>query len=153
MAQRNPATTILACAFTALAACGSAPEASPADQAQAAPKPASASAMRFTAEQGGRRQSLEIRKRDGGLDVAIAVAGSCTRSETGVAKAVKSSGDVDIEEDAEGEGYPTDSFVLAARDTCRVTIRLAAPDRELAWLRESGCDAACPLSSVPMTRK
>jgi hypothetical protein len=114
--------------------------------------PVRSDTSRFTLEENGRQQNLEVGKRAGGtLDVAISVAGACSRREAGTAKA--RAGEVEVEVDPDGEGYPTDTFVLTSRDRCRITILLAAPDREYAWIRESGCASTCPLSSKPMARR
>ena len=66
---------------------------------------------------------------------------------------VKTKGDGDVEVDPDGEGHPTDAFVLTLRDKCRVTIRLAAPDRDYAWLREADCSTSCPLTGRALTRR
>jgi hypothetical protein len=130
------------------------PETSSAAQAPREPATQSSDILRFIREESGRRQSLELRKRSGGgFDVAISVAGSCSRTEAGSAKAVKTEGDGEVRVDPDGEGHPVDTFALAARDKCRITIELADPERDYAWLRESGCSSACPLSTKAMTRK
>ena len=154
MAKRITLNLVVVLACTVVVACSSMPEASPAEQARAEPKIVSSDVLRFALDEKGRRQSLEVRKRDGGaLDVTISVAGACSRTGTGLAKAVKAEGDVEVEMDPDGEGHPTDAFVLTSRDKCRVTIRLAAPERDYAWLRESDCATGCPLSNKPMTRR
>ncbi len=155
MVKQSPVTIVLVLACTVMAACGTAPEASgPPEQAPSKKPTASSDVLRFTREESGRRQSLELRKRDGGaFDVAISVAGACSRDETGTAKAVKTEGDGDVEVDPDGEGHPTDDFTLSAQGKCRVTIRLAAPERDFAWVRESGCSTSCALTSKAMTRK
>lgn len=151
MTRQTPLTLVLVLAST-VTACGSGTEASSAEQKRGASTPAGADVLRFTLVDNGREQSLEVRKQDAGtLDVGIAVAGGCARRETGLAKVI--AGAVEVEADADGEGYPTDSFVLTSPTSCRVTIRLAAPDREYAWLRESGCAPGCQLSSKAMARK
>ncbi len=133
---------------------GSASAASPAQQAQSTPGTAASDVLRFTREENGRRQSLELRKRDAGeFEATISIAGVCARAEAGPAKAVKPEGDGEVEVDPDGEGHPTDSFVLTARDKCRILIRLAAPERDYAWLRESDCTSACSLSNKALIRK
>jgi hypothetical protein len=117
-------------------------------------EPAGGADLRFVLEDGGRQQSLELRKRDGGgFDATIAVTGACSRSEAGYAEELKAEGDVEVEADPDGEGHPTDSFVLKGRGECRVNIRLAAPERDFAWLREADCENSCPLASKAMIRK
>jgi hypothetical protein len=144
----------LVLASIATLACTSSPEASATEQPRAKPAADPAPVLRFTRDDNGRRQSLEVRKKAGGeIEVAIAAAGTCARNETGVAKPVKDSGDVDIEMDPDGEGHPTDAFTFATRDKCQIAIRLAAPDRRFAWVRESGCSSSCPLSDEPMVKK
>jgi hypothetical protein len=154
MATSIPVKLVLVLAAVVVAACNAAPEASPPAQARGAPRPASSEVLRFTREINGSRQSLEVRRRDAStLDVTIAVAGACSRTEAGVAKAVKEKGDGDVEVDPDGEGHPTDAFVLTLQGMCRVAVRLAAPERDYAWLRESDCASACPLSNRAMVRK
>lgn len=154
MTPRTPVSLVLGLASIVVAACTSAPEASSPGQARAEARKVRSDVLRFTLEDGGRRQSLEVRKRDGGaVEVAISVAGACSRSEAGTARTVKAAGDVDVEVDPDGEGHPTDAFVLNSRGKCRVAIRLAAPERDYAWLRESDCATTCPLSDRPMIRK
>jgi hypothetical protein len=154
MAKQILTKLVLLAAAALVAGCGSAPEASAAGQAQPKATTKSSDVLRFVREEKGSRQSLELRKRSGGgFDAAISVAGVCSRTEAGAAKAVRTEGDVEVEVDPDGEGHPTDSFVLTGRDKCRVEIRLAAPDREYAWLRESDCATDCPLSRRAMTRK
>jgi hypothetical protein len=145
-------TLLFACIATL--ACTSSPEASSTEQSRAKPAADATQVVRFALDDNGRRQSLEVRKTTGGaIEVAIATAGTCSRNEAGVAKAVKDSGDVDIEMDADGEGHPTDAFTFTTRDKCQIAIRLAAPDRRFAWLRESACASSCPLSDQPMVRQ
>ena len=154
MAKRIPVNLVLLLTSFMVGACSSEPEASSPEQARAESRIVSSDVLRFTHEENGRRQSLEVRKRDeGALDVAISVAGACSRGEAGPAKAVKAEGDVEVEVDPEGEGHPTDAFVLTSRDKCRITIGLAAPERDYAWLRESDCATGCPLSNEAMTRR
>lgn len=86
--------------------------------------------MNYSREEGGRRQSLELRPRGAdGYEATISVAGGCSRTETGIAKELEVPGDGEVEVDPDGEGHPTDSFLLAIGKECRVIIRLAAPDR------------------------
>src|SRR5262245_52981193 len=137
MAKRTSLILIPVLAFTMVAAYRFVPGLSSPEQARAESNP---EVMRFTLEQNGRRQSLDVRKQAGGLlDVAISVAGACSRAEAGRAKAVAAEGDVEVEVDPDGEGRPTDSFVLTSGGECRVTIRLAAPEGDYAWLHESDC--------------
>jgi hypothetical protein len=145
---------VLLFASIATLACTSSPEASSTDQSRAKPAADGTQVVRFALDANGRRQSLDVRKTTGGaIEVAIAAAGTCSRAEAGVAKPVKATGDVDIEMDADGEGHPTDSFTFTTREKCQISIRLAAPDRRFAWLRESACASSCPLSDEPMVRK
>ena len=153
MARRLTVKVVLLVTSTLLGACSSAPEASSTEQA---PKPGdeSADVLRFSREESGRQQSLELRKRSGGgFDVAIAVSGGCTRTETGSAKILEDEDEVEVEVDPKGGGHPTDGFTMTGKNKCQVTIRLAAPDPDFAWLRETDCSAECPLSSKAMPRK
>lgn len=136
-------------------ACSPKPEASPpAANASANTRPARADVERYTVEEGGRRQILEVGKGTGNaIDVVIAVDGACSRREAGAALADSAEGDSEVEVDPDGEGHPTDAFSLKLRNECTVAIRLAAPEREYAWLSESECASSCPLSDEPMTRK
>jgi hypothetical protein len=132
----------------------SVPEASPAGQAPREPATQSSDVLRFIREESGRRQSLELRKRgEGGFDVNISVAGVCSRTEAGSAKIVIVEGDGEVRVDPDGEGHSVDTFALTAHDKCRIRIELADPERDYAWLRESECSSACPLSNKAMTRK
>jgi len=154
MAKSIAVKLVLVLAAAAVAACTSAPEASPSAQARAEPTTASSNVLRFILDVNGGRQSLEVRKRDAStLDVTISVTGACSRNETGAAKAVKDEGDGDVEVDPDGEGHPIDAFVLTSRGKCRVAIRLAAPERDYAWLRESDCASPCAVSNKAMVRK
>lgn len=154
MAQRIAAKLVLVLVSTTVAACTPPPEASSPEQARAEPRTVSSDVLRFTLEENGRRQRLEVRKRDtDAIDVTISVGGACSRSEVGTAQAVMEEGDVDVEVDPDGEGHPTDAFAFTSRDNCRVAIRLAAPERDYAWLRESECATGCNLSNKPMIRK
>lgn len=152
MAKRILVNPVLLVAFILVSGCSSGPEAPPAEQVKREPGTASSDVLRFTLEENG--QSLELRNGvPEGFDVAVSVAGTCSRNEAGFAKVVQTEGDVDVAVDPDGEGHPTDTFALTARNECRVTIRLAAPERNYAWVRESDCATACPLSNKPMTRR
>ena len=154
MATRIPLQLILVLVSTLVPACNAEPEARALEEAQTKSGTSRSNPVRFTLEEGGRRQSLEVRKRSGSvIDVAISVEGVCSRSEAGSAKAGADEGDVEVEVDPEGEGHPVEAFVLTTHDKCKVEIRLADPERDFAWLREGDCATSCPLSSKPMTRK
>ena len=134
--------------------CGSAPGVSADQQAATTPENVNSTVLHFLREEKGRSQSLDLRKREGGgFDAAISVSGDCLRSETGSAKIIRSRGDPEVEVDPDGEGHPTDSFVLTTRTKCRIEIRLAAPERDYAWIRESECATDCPLTTKAMTRE
>ncbi|HZM94428.1 MAG TPA: hypothetical protein VFB92_13440 [Vicinamibacterales bacterium] len=138
----------------AIVACSPKPEAPPVANSPAETKPAGKDVDRYTVDEGGRRQTLEVSKQTGNaVDVVITVDGACSRRETGSAVEDSTDGDSDVEVDPDGEGHPTDAFSLKLRDECSVGIRLAAPEREYAWLSESDCKSSCPLSEEPMTRK
>lgn len=151
---------------TALLATGCGTPAGPPSQAPATsdtrasgPPPGAAATgsshvLRFEREVDGLRQRLQLQNRtDGGFDVTLAATGACTRSETGAATAVASAADADVEVAPDGEGHPVDAFILTGGDACRVTIRLAAPDRRFAWVRESDCTSACPFTDKAMLRQ
>jgi hypothetical protein len=152
MARRTLVKLLPLAVFMLAAGCNPAPEVSPAEQEKREPVAAGSDVLRFTLEESG--QSLELRNvSDGGFDAAISVAGACSRTEAGFARAVTSEGDVDVEVDPDGEGHPTDTFALPPRNECQVTILLAAPGHDYAWLREADCATDCPLSGNPMTRR
>jgi hypothetical protein len=135
-------------------ACGPEPAAAPAAAAEAEAPAEGGATLRYGVEEDGRRQQLEVRERAGGsIEIRIAVQGSCARSEAGVAEPAPAEGDLDVEVDPNGEGHPTDTFFLTPRPECTIGIRLALDERSYAWLRESGCGSACPLSEEPMGRR
>lgn len=137
-----------------IGACSPAPEASTPGTVRPELMRGATSGLHFWRQDGSHRQSLEFRVReDGRADVAITVDGACTRSATGVADPAPAEGDVDVEVDPDGEGHPVDAFILAPTSDCRIEIRLAAPDREYAWLHEWDCADSCPLSDEPMSRR
>ena len=108
----------------------------------------------YTFTDGGVHQALQVRETaEGSLQVAIAVSGPCSREETGIALSAPDDGDMDIEVDEEGDGYPVDVYFLEPRPHCTISVRLAAGDEPFAWVRDSGCPDKCPLSDSPMSRE
>ena len=151
---------LLACAVVMLTfGCQSAPEQGVAASGEPAESVAfnertSDGRMRFVSGNGEARQRLDVWERaNGTLDVAIIIESPCLRSEDGLAQPVSVEGDMDIEVDPVGGGHPTDTFFLEPSPGCTIAVRLALGDRRYAWLRESGCVAACPFSEEPMVRR
>ncbi len=110
--------------------------------------------LRFTLTGRDARQHLKVRERpEGTIEVSIAVQQPCTRRESGIATPSPEKGDLEIEVDPSGEGYPVDTFFLEVPNGCTIRIGLAVEDRVYAWLQEWGCNSVCPLSTMAMTRQ
>ena len=146
MVKRITLNLMVVLACSVVAACSPTPEASSAEQAE--PIQNHCEPGRLALRTGGKGSSPKPRtaKRDGGaFDVTISVAGACSRDGTGTAKAVRAEGDVEVKVNPDGEGHPTDDFTLSAQGKCRVTIRLAAPERDFAF----GCVNRAVPRAVP----
>lgn len=110
--------------------------------------------LRFELMEEDVHQRLELRMRsDDSMDVVIDKQAPCIRHVSGIAHPTEEAGDMDIEVDPTGEGYPVDTFLIEGEGDCTIRIRLALGDHPFVWLKEWGCSSTCPLSEMPMPRQ
>jgi hypothetical protein len=107
---------------------------------------------RFVLDVVGRVQTLELQNLKGKqVPIVITVDGGCSRRVKGQARWISRRGAVS-EIDPDGEVVRAQELILTPQKGCNITIRLATPKRQFAWVRESGCIADCPLSDQPMRK-
>ena len=114
---------------------------------------AAGDSVKYTVTDGDVHQALRVSETaTDSIQVDITVSGQCSRQETGIATPAPGDGDMDIEVDEEGDGYPVDVYFLEPRASCTISVRLAAGDESLAWVRDTGCPDECPFSDAAMDR-